>query len=598
MAEPRHHTRALPGATRRDLSRRNLGRRAFLAGAAGTAGLSVLGGWPGLLGRTTPAWPARRDPLPTDPFSLGVASGDPLSDRVVLWTRLAPAPLQGGGMPGEAVEVTWQVATDPGFTTVVRSGTATAVPDHAHSVHVDADGLEPDGQYWYRFSVPGWESPTGRTRTAPPPDRCAEDARLRFAYATCQNYTNGYYTAHHHLAAEQVDVVFFLGDYIYEGGVGSGVRPHNSPQVTTLPAYRNRYGLYKSDPDLQAAHASAPWIVTWDDHEVHNNYAGDIDQDGSDPAAFLPRRAAAYQAWWEHQPVRLPPPVGPDLRIHRSFAWGRLASFFVLDGRQYRTDQPCGDGIGLICDDVFDPDQTMLGAAQEGWLADGLLTSGAQWNLIPQQVVMTALPIGEARVFDMWDGYPLARQRLLDVLGRPEVSNPVVLSGDIHAAGISDLLADFEDPDSAVVAHELVCTSISSNFPPELAGPLETIASALPWSHYVNARQRGYSTAELTAGELRTTYRVVDTVAEPTAAVHTDHVWSLEVEAPACPVTSVPEDPGGPADPDVPPSAAPPSTGTTPVGADHASTTSRVTSPEGATAPAASPVVGRPTFTG
>jgi len=453
----------------------------------------------------------------------------------VLWTRLAPTPLADGGMPVEAVAVDWEVATDPGFASVVRSGTATAIPDHAHSVHVDVDGLDPDGEYWYRFSVPGWQSPAGRTRTAPPADRCADDARLRFAYATCQNYTNGYYTSHHHLATEAVDVVFFLGDYIYEGGVGSGVRPHNSPAVTTLPAYRNRYALYKSDPDLRAAHASAPWIVTWDDHEVENNYASDIDQNDGDPATFLLRRAAAYKAWWEHQPVRLAPPTGPDLTIYRSFTWGELASFHVLDGRQYRSNQPCGDGIGPICADVFDPAQTMLGAAQEAWLEAGLMASGTQWNLIPQQVVMAEISFGDARVFDMWDGYPLARQRLLDVLARPEVSNPVVLSGDIHAAGIADLLADFSDPASAVVAHELVCTSISSTFPPDLAGPLETIAAALPWSHYVNARERGYSVAELTVDRLQASYRVVDTVAEPTSPVRTDTVWTLDVDAEACP---------------------------------------------------------------
>lgn len=511
-------------------------RRRFLAATA-AAGLTAGFGASALPGLLLPSaagtrWPHRRAALPDFPFTLGVASGDPLADRVILWTRLAPAPLQGGGMPAEAVEVTWEVATDATFATVVRSGTYLATPDEAHSVHVDADGLDPDTWYSYRFSVEGWQSPAGRTRTTPTPDSCRSDARLRFGVATCQNWTAGYYTAHAHLANEDIDAVFFLGDYIYEGGVGNGLRPHNSSEVTTLGAYRNRYGLYKGDPNLQAAHAAAPWIVTWDDHEVENNYAGAVSENDDDPATFLVRRAAAYRAWWEHQPVRVLAPTGPDLQIYRAFSWGTLARFHVLDGRQYRSDQPCGDGFGPVCDEVDDPDQTMLGAAQEAWLDAGLASSTATWNVIPQQVVVAALPIGDIRIFDLWDGYPLARQRLLDRLATTR--NPLVLTGDIHSAGATDLLADFSNPTSAVIGTEIVATSISSTFPPDLGPALEAVVNGLPWSHYVNTRNRGYALVELTPEGMQTDFRVVSTVTETTATVSTDFSLVREIDAEEC----------------------------------------------------------------
>jgi alkaline phosphatase D len=496
-----------------------VGRRGFLVGAAAGAVLLRTGvGW-----RTAGAGPITID----DPFTLGVASGDPLPDRVVLWTRLAPDPLGGGGMPGTEVEVAWEVATDEGFGDVVAAGTELAVPELGHSVHADPTGLEPDSWYWYRFSAAGHDSPAGRARTAPA-SGCTADS-LRFAFASCQNYTSGYYTAHGHLAEEGCDLVFFLGDYIYEGGTGgSAVRSHNSGEIFSLDEYRNRYALYKSDPNLQAAHASCPWIVTWDDHEVDNNYAGAVPEDDQTTAAFLARRALAYQAWWEHQPVRMAPPTGPDLRIHRSFEWGGLASLFVLDGRQYRSNQTCNDGLQERCAEWFEPGRSMLGAEQEGWLAQGLRSSGSTWNVLANQVVLTHMPVFDSLNMDQWDGYPDSQRWLHGLLGEPGVNNPVVVTGDIHASGIAELRADYADEASAVVGTELVGTSISSSFDPALIDIGEQIIGGLPWVSYVDARHRGYTVVDLDDARMRATYRIVETALEETSGVSNGTVHEVE----------------------------------------------------------------------
>jgi alkaline phosphatase D len=285
--------------------------------------------------------------LPDDPFRLGVASGEPTASSVILWTRLAPDPLAvGGGMPAEPVPVAWQVMADEEgeeWEDVVADGTAVADPADAHALHVDVPGLEPGTWYRYRFVVDPWVSATGRTRTAP---AAGATGPLVVGQASCQDWQDGYYAAHRDLAAAGLDLLVFLGDYIYEAAAapigGEIVRSHDSPEPTTLDEYRARYALYKSDADLQAAHAACPWVLIWDDHEVDNNYAADADQDGGDPEAFRQRRAAAYRAWWEHQPVRLPAPDGPDLPIFRRLDLGDLATLLLVDGRQYRSDQACG----------------------------------------------------------------------------------------------------------------------------------------------------------------------------------------------------------------------------------------------------------------
>lgn len=503
-------------------------RRRFLAGSALTAAAAVA--WrPALGGAQATAGAA----ISAYPFTLGVGSGDPLPDAVVLWTRLAPDPLNGGGMPPGDVAVDWEVAADEAFTTIVTSGTAIAPEAYAHSVHVDVTGLEPATTYWYRFTTGGsgggavgtFDSPVGRTRTAPANGSSPD--RLRFGFASCQNYSSGFYTAHANLAAEDLDVCFHLGDYIYEGA-GTGVRSVPGGEATTLAGYRNRYALYRADENLQAVHHRFPWVVTWDDHEVDNNYANDIAEDGTTGAAFLTRRAEAYQAWWEHQAVRMPAPVGADLQIYRWFRWGDLASFYILDTRQYRSNQACGDGIGPLCDEGLIPERTMLGTAQENWLDGATAASGATWNVIAQQVVMAYTPLLGAVNRDQWDGYPDARRRLFEVLGRPEVTNPLVLTGDIHASGAGKLLADWDNPDrSPVVGHELIGTSISSIFPAGLAGAFTDLAGSLPWAAYANALQRGYVTVELTPTQAEANWRVVDTVAQPTSGARTDFTWVI-----------------------------------------------------------------------
>ncbi|MBI5089264.1 MAG: alkaline phosphatase D family protein, partial [Actinobacteria bacterium] len=379
--------------------------------------------------------------LPDDPFTLGVASGDPTDRTVVLWTRLAPQPLTpGGGMPPDDIAVDWEIAVDPAFTDVRWHGSVTANATHAHSVHVRAE-IDAGGPYHYRFHAGGHTSASGRTRTAPAAGD--EPESVRFASASCQNYQDGYYTAHADIAAQEVDFVVFLGDYIYEGaaadiGVNDVVRTHGTAACTTLDDYRARYALYKADTDLQSAHHAAPWFVTWDDHEVANNYAG---SEGDDPT-FLQRRRAAYQAWWEHQPVDLPPPPddpAADYPIYRSMRWGSLVSMAILDGRQYRSEQACGGGtlnLDPACPEAFDETRSMIGDPQEAWLFAELgTTPPSTWHVIAQQTVFGDVTLGEAVLnYDQWDGYPVQRNRIVDRLAGDSIGNVVVLTGDIHVA--------------------------------------------------------------------------------------------------------------------------------------------------------------------
>ena len=341
---------------------RRLSRRGFLVGAGAT----------GVVTAVRPFSRAVAQPrFTSDPFTLGVASGHPLPDGVVLWTRLAPDPLNGGGMSDEPVMVDWEVAADDKFQRRVQSGRARGVAEYAHSLHVEVRGLEPARPYWYRFRAGGAVSPTARTRTAPVPS--ATPDRLRFAFASCQHYEQGYFTAYRHMAADDLDLIVHVGDYIYESSWGRDhVRKHNAPEPITLDDYRGRHALYKTDPDLQAAHASAPWVVTWDDHEVSNDYADDRDEALHAREWFLARRAAAYRAYYEHMPVRRGGvPIGPHARIFGRVAYGSLVDFHVLDDRQHRSHQPCvppGRGGSTVADDCaarLDPALTMLGETQE-----------------------------------------------------------------------------------------------------------------------------------------------------------------------------------------------------------------------------------------
>jgi alkaline phosphatase D len=516
-----------------------LSRRQFLLGAAGVAALAACsdddgddGSAEGAAGETTTTESATTTTPPAPelsgpPFTLGVASGDPDASSVVLWTRLAPEPTAGGGMPAEDVPVEWEVAADEAFEDVVASGVATAEPGFGHSVHVVVDGLEAGTEYRYRFHVGEHTSPTGRARTAPD----GEAETVRFAFGSCQNWQAGFWSAHEHLAEEDLDLVLWLGDYIYEGGADpDALRQHDGPEPTTIEGYRNRYGLYKGDPALQAAHAARPWLVVWDDHEVENNYASDSPQDGGPPEPFLERRAAAYQAWWEHMPVRMEPPDGPALDINRVVQWGDLLSVFALDTRQFRANQPCGgdSDLGPGCPEQEDPNRPMLGAEQESWLADEMSGSTATWNVLANQVIFSPSPItvGTTTVFnlDQWDGYPAARSRVLDILG--ETSNTVIITGDIHASAVGEVRRGDE-----IVAVELVGTSISSTFPEEFIALFEGAAQT-GGAKMADARHRGYVRCTATPASLTAEYRVVESTAVPSSPVSTASTWVIDAGTP------------------------------------------------------------------
>ena len=484
-------------------------RRAFLIG-----GLALVGA--GALSRVQarPRWDA-------SPFSLGVASGDPWETGVVLWTRLAPDPLNGGGMPPAPVSVRWEVSDDEGMRRVVKQGQATAVAEWAHTVHVEVEGLEPGRVYWYRFHAGDATSRTGRTRTLP--RAAAEVDRLRFAFASCQHYEVGFFTAYRHMATEDLDLVFHLGDYIYEGpGRDNQIRKHRGLELATLDDYRNRYAQYRLDPDLQAAHAAFPFIVTPDDHEVDNNYAGAISENDDPKDAFLKRRAGAYQAYYEHMPLRRRSiPSGPDIQLFRPFTYGQLASFFVLDTRQYRTNQPCGDGSKAPCPGVADPEGTLLGGAQEKWLFDGLARSKARWNVLPQQVMMAKvdqMPGPEERYsMDQWSGYDADRTRVLEFLGSRKPSNPVVLTGDIHSNWVNDLKVDFRNANSPVVATEFVGTSITSGGDGLDQQPrMVDVMAENPFVKFQNS-QRGYVSCSVTPRAWHADYQTVEYVTRPDA---------------------------------------------------------------------------------
>ena len=458
----------------------------------------------------------RRPVFRSNPFTLGLASGDPTPDGFVLWTRLATEPLGGGGVEVNEVDVRWEVAEDDAFRQIVRSGTAVADKRLGHSVHVEVDGLRPGRWYWYRFHAGEDDSGTGRARTMP----AAGDVppHLSFAFASCQHYETGYYTAYAHMAEEGPDLVFHLGDYIYEGQANPRVRAHVGGELHTLSDYRNRYALYRTDPDLQAAHACCPWMVTWDDHEVDNNYAAGVSEESEvGRGEFLDRRASAYQAYYEHMPLRAAQiPEGPSMLLHRQAGFGRLARFFVLDTRQYRSDQPCGDRTKPPCPGTASQEGTLLGSEQEAWLDGGLRGSPAAWNVIPQQIMMARVdrsPGDEVTYsMDQWAGYDGPRRRMLEVLGESRVRNPVVLTGDIHSNWVNDLVVDFDNPASPVVATEFVGTSISSSGD---GGPNTQYAEGVmrdnPFVKLHNA-QRGYVVCDVTPRNFTARYRVLESV--------------------------------------------------------------------------------------
>ena len=451
------------------------------------------------------------------PFTLGVASGYPRPDGMVLWTRLM------GDLGPAAIPVRWEIAEDDGMRRIVASGTAAAEPEWAHSVRAEPRGLLPDRWYWYRFTAGDARSPVARTRTAPAADAAP---RLRFAFASCQQYEQGWFTAHRLLAAEDLDLVAFLGDYIYESSWGRDhVRKHDAGEPYTLAEYRARYALYKSDADLQKSHLAFPWILTWDDHEVDNDYANDRSEDGMPREAFLARRTAAYRAFFEHQPLPASMrPSGPDMRIYTTLAWGRTADFHIVDDRQYRDPQVCPTRPGgstvvdpTACTAIADPRRTMLGAAQEAWLERTLAQSGAAWNILAQQTLMAQLDrkLGPERQFwtDGWDGYPAARRKLLSFLNEKRVRNPVVIGGDVHMHWVADLKPDFDDARSPVVASEFCGTSITSQAASQKM--VDALMSEAPHMKYGRSDHRGYVRIAVAGGRLNAELIGLETVKKP-----------------------------------------------------------------------------------
>ncbi|MCU1368811.1 MAG: Alkaline phosphatase, partial [Ilumatobacteraceae bacterium] len=521
----------------------HVGRREFLLGAAAAATSVVLvgcgssgsdGGGAGGGSTTSPA-KAGEPVEPLEPgdwsegpvFTLGVASGDPTSTSVILWTRLAVDPTAddgAGGMPTDDVAIAWDLAADEDFSEILASELIPAKAAHGHSVHVDARDLEPGTTYWYRFRLGDQTSPVGRTVTLP--DGSPESFGL--AVVNCQMYENGAYGAYRNLLDEDIALVVHLGDYIYEYPGGSGDGRHSLPDrvLRTVEDYRLRYASYKLDPDLQAAHARFPFVATWDDHEVANNYMGDTVPGDAPAAEVEERKTAAYLAWWEHMPVRLDAPDGPDLAVHRDFEMGSLAKLYLLDERQDAAVPPCRDASssGLDygnCDDVGGEDRTRLGADQEAWLAESLEASTARWNLLGNPVVLAGVDAGKDEpqfYLDTWDGYPDARKRLIAQLAA--VDNPVVLTGDYHAGMVLDVHEVPFDQDTPVVAPEFMAPPISSAL-----FDADVTARTPQLRQQIN--EYGYLVVAVTPDLLTATFRVVDDVGDPETAISTAATWTV-----------------------------------------------------------------------
>ena len=509
-------------------------RRRFLAAAGGgAAGLAFA------LGPAADAH-AATGKVPSDPFTIGIASGDPTPDGVLLWTRLAPEPLAvDSGLDANAKYVVgWEVATDERFGKIVARGSTTATAAENFSVHVEVGGLAPGRHYWYRFRCGPHLSPVARTRTAPSPNSAPD---LRFGFASCMNYRAGYFQTMRDAAEQDLEVMLFLGDYLYEYAVQqlpvgrqipTDLPAEVLPALETLQQYRLRYALYKLDPDLQQAHHVMPWIVTWDDHEVSNDYETDDRDD-------LVRRAAAYRAYWENMPLRRPQqPKGPDARIFRRLSWGSTAQFDILDTRQYRdpeTVQSPAPDEG----ERRDPNRTVLGSEQERWLASSLGARRVQWNFVGQQILMARLNTASAEdqptVFSpgTWDGYQASQQRMFDLvaggLKSKRVRNFCSLGGDVHCSYVSDLVSNSLDPSSPLIGIDITSPSISSalDFDPA-ANERRQIRRRMNESLHWADLHCGYDICDVTAERARFDVRVVDKVSQHDSPVFTGASFTVE----------------------------------------------------------------------
>jgi alkaline phosphatase D len=507
-------------------SQRTWNRRRLLASAGG---LAMSAG----LGRAGRALAAAQLSGADDLFTLGVAAGDPWPDGFVIWTRLAPRPLaEHGGMPMIGVPVAWELADDEGFTRILRSGEALARPELGHSVHVELTGLQPARPYWYRFRVAGAQpSRVGRARTAPAAGTLP--ARLRLAVAGCQNYHHGWFEAWRYLSLEpDLDAVFHYGDYIYEGAADKAsdakyvIRDaagqivehrHAGGELFSLDDYRRRYAQYKSDADLQAAHAAVAFITSFDDHEVVNDFNGERDGSDTPLEIFALRRQNAMQAWYENSPVRAAqfPRMG-GLTMYRRLDYGRLLRMHVLDTRSYRASQAC-DPAAKACRPGAGVDSSIMGTTQEAWLDAGL-ANDARWNLIAQQVFVMPLrgrsPEGAALPFvDKWNGFPGARARLVRAIQDRRLTNVVIATGDAHMNAIGTVPVRDDEPEGAAAATEFLATSIASNGDGGLVTPAvkRFLDAQNPFLAMCNDL-RGYHTYEITDKEWRTDVKAMDQV--------------------------------------------------------------------------------------
>jgi alkaline phosphatase D len=479
-------------------------------------------------------WPDIARTQPNRIFQHGVASGDPLGDRVILWTRVTPA------NASSSVDVRWRVATDERMTAVVSSGSTRTSADRDFTVKIDAAGLQPGRPYFYAFEAAGESSPVGRTKTA----AAAAIERLRFAVMSCSNYPAGYFNPYRCVAnRDDLDGVIHVGDYIYEFengvyGDGSGLLriPEPRREAVTLSDYRIRYATYRSDPDLQAAHARHPFVAVWDDHELTDNAwrdgAGNHNPDLGE-GEWPTRRAAAWRAYLEWMPIRPSARFARsgqpsrDIRLYRRFRFGTLADVIMLDTRGLRDQQPPGDDLAALAD----PRRTLLGAAQEAWTFDQLRESqraGVAWRLLGQQVMFSRLvPPGRPVLTpDTWEGYQAARERLVDFLTRETVRDLAILSGDIHSSWGFDVARNpFSGYSAATgagsLAVEIVTPAISSAplmTSPVIRDRMTPVVASLPHLKHFEGAGNGYVLLDITRDRLRSDWYLVPGVLERSAA--------------------------------------------------------------------------------
>lgn len=449
--------------------------------------------------------------LTSDPFALGVASGDPSTDGFVIWTRML-------NLDAPAAAVTYEIAADENFRRITRRGSITSLAGSAHSAHVEVRGLQPGADYWYRFRCADALSPVGHARTI-----SLRPQRLKAALTSCQHWEQGFFSAYADAIEQDVELFLQVGDYIYESSFGAGpdVRRFGAPAPTTLEEFRARHALYRSDPHLQRAHAFAPFVVTWDDHEVRNDYAGVHGAFGVDPRLFQSIRAAAYRAYFEHMPVR-PSCLqrGGEVRLFRRLAYPSLATFHVLDTRQYRDPQPCGSaeqlkGRALVgCADAESERRTLLGGEQEQWLALGLADESAVWTLLTQQTLFAPMQLPHGAIWsDFWDAYRGSRSRVTQALRQPAVRNPVILGGDLHSFWVTDIHEHAENPSSPVIATEILTSCLAArNGPAELFAP---VPSLNPHVRYLDNEHSGYTLLDIDPRTIQIDFRAVEDIGDP-----------------------------------------------------------------------------------